>query len=157
MFANKQKTPGGYKLAPHVANQLLMTSEPARVRTFWATLSLVLTVTFGPTPACGSPALTFSIVIYFAMKYKMPISLARGHKEVRKSTGHIMVSTRYSRPRLVRPGSDGQNKWDENTDIHIIRDSNRDKSSPGPTTRQHEICVKTACLYCLSAASVFKI
>ena len=49
-----------------------MTSEPARARSLWAIISLVLPVTFGYTTACRSPALTFPAVIHFAMKRFAP-------------------------------------------------------------------------------------
>ena len=61
MTPSKPGTTGGYKFAPLVDSQTILTSEPARRRLLWAIRSLVFPVTFGhPTTACRSPVLTFS-------------------------------------------------------------------------------------------------
>ena len=49
-----------------------MANEPARTRLLWVILFLVLSVTFGHTTACRSPALTSSFGIHFAMKRPAP-------------------------------------------------------------------------------------
>ena len=63
-MTSANQTPGGYKFAPLVASQ----QGRANQHLLWATLFLVLPVTFEHTTACRSPALVFSATIHFAMK-----------------------------------------------------------------------------------------
>ena len=90
-MASANQTPGGYKFAPLVASQQgradqrkgertsTRASGPAQARLLWATLFLVLPVTFGHTTAYRSPALVFSATIHFAMKCSAPCSAVLRH------------------------------------------------------------------------------
>ena len=60
---------------------MMNASERARAHLLWATISLLLLVTFGyTTTACRRPALTFSAAIHFAMKPSAPYSAVLRHK-----------------------------------------------------------------------------
>ena len=60
----------------HVPKRILVhatvASKPVRARLLWATLSLVLPVTFGQIAACRSAALALSAAIHFVMKTSAP-------------------------------------------------------------------------------------
>ena len=64
--------PKRIRIRATVANQLTAASKPVRARLLWATLSLVLPVTFGHITACRSAALTLSAEIHFVMKNSAP-------------------------------------------------------------------------------------
>ena len=53
--------------------------EPARTHLLWPILSLVLSVTFGHTTACHSPASPFSALIHFTRKRPTPCSAVLRH------------------------------------------------------------------------------
>ncbi|CAM9787777.1 unnamed protein product, partial [Ascophyllum nodosum] len=74
------KTPNVRRIQVHATcGKSTRASEPARARLLWAILCLVLTVTFGRTTACRSPALVFSATIHFSMKCSTPCSAVLRH------------------------------------------------------------------------------